>query len=112
MLLRRLIGPLDSADPGPGLKALVANLGWTLPDPVPPALLTLKDSVVALAHHVDQLLTVIDTDGSDGQVIAAAAEVVGALVQVVNALATLPGALPAQLPPAFAAATGFADHFV
>src|SRR5438093_1028467 len=81
-MLRRLIGPLDSADPSVGLKALVADLGWTLPDPVPPSLIGLRDPVATLTQDVDQLLSLVDSNGSDSSVAAAGAGVVAALARV------------------------------
>jgi hypothetical protein len=111
-LLRTLVSPLDSADPSTGLKALVADMGWALPDPIPPALIGLKDSVTTLSHAVDKVVALIDTQGSDSDLVAAAVQTIAALAKVVEALASLPGALPAQLPPAFVAATGFPSAFV
>lgn len=111
-LLRSLIAPLDSSDPSTGLKALVAELGWTLPDPVPPVLISLKDSVTTLSHGVEKIVTLIEANGSDSDIAAAAVQVVAALAKLVEALAALPSALPAQLPPGFVAATGFPNAFV
>ncbi|MDQ6698637.1 MAG: hypothetical protein M3Z36_00445, partial [Acidobacteriota bacterium] len=110
-LLRRMVGPLDSGDPATGLKALIADLGWTLPDPVPPALLGLKDSVVSLAQKTDHLTTLVASGAGDGDLLAAGAEVVAALVNAVNTIGALPGALSAQLPPGFVAATNFPNLF-
>lgn len=109
-LLQRLIEPLDSSVPGPLLKAFVADLGWTLPDPVPPSLLALKDPIASLTHGVDALAELIDT-GGDAEIVAAAAQVIAALAKTVEALAALPGALGGELPAPFVAATNFPNAF-
>jgi hypothetical protein len=110
-LLGRLLAPLDSSAPGPGLKALVADMGWALPDPVPPALVGLKSGVTSLAHGVDDLDAKVVAGAGAGELIASAAQVVAALVKVVEALADLPSSLPAQLPPGFVAATNLPSAF-
>lgn len=110
-LLQGLMRPLDSANPGPVLKSLVADLGWTLPDPVPPALIGLKDSVAGLSQKVGHLENLVESGASDGDLLAAGAEVVAALVNAVNAVGALPSALTAQLPPSFVAATNFPNAF-
>lgn len=110
-ILRQLLQPLESGAPGPGVKALVAQLGWALPDPVPPALLGLKDAVTTLVHDVDQLQAAVDTGASEADVATAAGQCVAALIRLVQAFADLPAALGAQLPPAFEAATDFKDQF-
>ena len=111
-VLRRLVSPLDSSDPGPGLKALVADLGWTLPDPVPPSLTGLKSGIASLTQNVDTLAGLVNSGASDSQLIATAADVVGALAAVISAFEALPGSLPAELPAAFVAATNFPNAFV
>lgn len=110
-LLQRMVRPLDSADPATGLKAMVADLGWTLPDPVPPALIGLRDSIASLAQKTDHLTTLVASGAGDGDLLAAGAEVVAALVNAVNTIGSLPGALAAQLPPGFVAATNFPNVF-
>ena len=110
-MLQGLMRPLDSSDPGPVLKSFVADLGWTLPDPVPPALIGLKDSVAGLSQKVGHLEDLVASGASDAELLAAGADVVAALVHAVNAIGALPGALAAQLPPAFVAATNLPDAF-
>jgi len=110
-LLGRLIQSLDSGDPGPGLKALVAELGWALPDPLPPSLLGLKDSTVALAHAVEKLASLRDTGASDAELLAAAVSTVAALADLISKITALPAALTAELPAGFVAATHLPDEF-
>ena len=111
-LLERLISPLDSSDPVPGLKALMADLGWTIPEPIPPALTGLVSPIASLVQKANTLVGLVDSDAPDAQLISAAADVVGALARVISALEGLPAALAAQLPAGFAAATDFANQFV
>jgi len=111
-VLQGMMRPLDAGDPGPIMKAFVADLGWTLPDPVPPALIGLKDSIAALSQKVGDLEHAVASNADDDALLAAAAEVIAALVQAVNAITGLPAALTAQLPPAFVAATNFPNLFV
>ncbi len=109
-LLRGMMRPLEASDPAV-MKAFVADLGWSLPDPVPPALIGLKDSIAALSQKVGDLENAIASGASDEELLAKAADVIAALVQAVNTIAGLPAALNAQLPPAFVAATNLPNAF-
>ena len=109
-LLRGMMRPLEASDPTV-MKAFVADLGWSLPDPVPPALIGLKGSIAALSQKVGDLENAIASGASDEELLAKAADVIAALVQAVNTIAGLPAALNAQLPPAFVAATNLPNAF-
>jgi hypothetical protein len=110
-VLQRMVRPLDSTDPASGLKAMIADLGWTLPDPVPPALIGLKDSITSLAQKTDDLARLVKALAGDAELLAAGAELLAAMVNAANTIGALPGALAAQLPPGFVAATNFPSLF-
>lgn len=110
-VLQRIVHPLDSADPATGLKTLARDLGWTLPDPVPPALIGLKDAIASLSQKTDHLASLVSSSAGDGDLLAAGADVVAALINAVNVIGALPGALSAQLPAAFVSATNFPSQF-
>ena len=110
-LARTLVPVFDSADPAQIVKSYVANLGWSLPDPVPPALLAVRNGLADLADKVGALEDAISANAGDAALLAAAAGLAEALVNLVKALQGLPAALNAQLPPAFVAATNFPNAF-
>jgi hypothetical protein len=111
-ILGRVLEPLDSSSAEAGVKAMLTDLGWSLPGAVPPALLGLKDSLSTLVHALDELDAAVAAGAADDAVGADGLKCVAALIAVTAAFANLPGALDAQLPAAFKASTDFKTTFV
>lgn len=108
--LRPLLQHLASTDPGgAAIKGFVAELGWQLPDPVPPSLLQLRGSLVQLVQNCSKIALIeaasADSDDPSQQEIAAFAGVLTALSAFVSQLVQLGSRLVAELPPPFVAAT-------
>ncbi len=111
-ILKRVLEPLDSSSAEAGVKAMLTDLGWSLPGAAPPALLGLKDSLSTLVHALDELDAAVAAGAGDDAVGAAGLKCAAALIAVATAFANLPGALDAQLPAAFKASTDFKTTFV
>ena len=116
-LLQPLIGPLGSTSAtGAPIKAYVAALGWSLPDPVPPSLIALGNDIASVAKDtgtLTNLLAAAEMGGTldETSVVAALAALVTDIGLLAEHLAQLPAHLQAELPAAFLTATQFDQQF-
>ncbi len=115
---RPLLPILANRDASAGpFKQLVANLGWTLPDPVPPSLLALKPTIETLAEAtaaLDQIRAKSEAGiaVSDEEALIVFGIVAVALTAVIVQLSELKPKLTAELPAAYRNATHIEDKFV
>lgn len=115
--LRPLLPPLARGDPTQSVKALVAELGWTLPDPVPPSLLALKPYLGTLGETAASLAELQErateaNPPSTEEILAAFGVVAAELALIIVKLADLKNRLAAELPNAYVAATHIDRDFV
>lgn len=116
--LKPLLPYLSAADAtGAGMKQLVAAMGWQLPEPVPPSLLSLRQPVTAIVESATKLANLQEKRQSsnppdDTQVALIVTELLANLGIGFNAIFNLKTKLAAELPAPFLAATGIQTSFV
>lgn len=117
-VVRPLLPVLANSDPSAtAVKRLVAELGWTLPDAVPPSLLALKPPVETLAEATAALnrlreQSLAGATVSNEEVLVAFGAVTVALTALIVQLTDLRNQLTAELPGPFRNATHIEDEFV
>lgn len=110
--LRPVVDALDADEAG----SYVAELGWDLPTPTPPAFAGLQSSIAKVADASsaleEQRLLAGEGGADDDSVLEKIGDLAVAVLAFAVDLARLPDALRSQLPAAYLSETGIADAVV
>lgn len=113
--LGRALSPLVTAmGSDSDIRAHIAEIGWDLPTPPPPAFAGLQGSLVTVANALDQLdeqrASVHEGEADEDTLLPKLGALLIGVLAFTTELVRLPDQLRAQLPSAYLAQTGIADE--